>query len=234
MAWYNYSLALLIISIPLSANARYLDQPKENYKESTSVVQRLYDSTMKASSTMAGAPNATTRGTDAPRLKIAPNAIDRTSKEILDFSDDIGGARQAFKTEKNGLPRRPLKLISEKQSKKIEPVIITEKKPAKLVPVKKEIKLKSKMIHTLNKGKSPIPTHNNFNAQKTNHTLNKDKNVIPTHSNFNAQRAKSTYSKKANQPVIHENNSNDFLYRKIDQSKTLTTPSIGQHSMPRH
>lgn len=117
MALTRISLALLAVCLPVSAQAAitYKEPPKSSYPETTSVVQRVWNSAMDASSSMAGVPNGHRRGTEKERLKNQPMALERAATATLDASNSLGGARQAFNTE-GDLPRRSLKTMNEKLS----------------------------------------------------------------------------------------------------------------------
>lgn len=230
MAWYRASLALIALCLPVTAHASadYLAPSADNYPESTSVVQRAFDATMKAASTTAGAPNGTTRGMDAPRLKIAPNAIDRAATKTLDYVDDIGGVRQAYITEQNGLPRRPLLTLPEKlRAKNMKPIVIkaAEKKAliAKPMTTTSPISIMPEKNYSFsNSAELEMDTPVISAAPTASITEQKNPIIISTKKMAPSQEM-------VDQPhVTPSKRRPGFLYREIDQSKTLTTPELGQ------
>ena len=201
---------------------------------------------MQTVSTIAGAPNATTRGDkNAPRLKIKPTAADRAAKDILDFTADVGGARGAYKSEKPGFPRHPIVTLSEhNRAKNPAPIVINNTKqapinitapapvfaPVNTPPTKLAPALKSISITTA----KPAPTMEviptlepiNITTESSAPVINTDNGPLTMGSAIEEPITQIVQESVENEDV------NSFFYNPIDQSETLTTPIIGNTSKP--
>ncbi len=186
---------------------------------STSVVQRAYDATMRGATTMAGAPNAIDRGNDdAERLRVAPNAIDRAAKGVLNATADVGGANKAFATETEKYPRhvmesnyfrnRPLKLGKQGKTLPLAPV------PGGTVSSTMPISGQPPVIYDASAPAAPAPYASSMSAAVSPPTPGPAVSVM-------AQPATAAQSS----PILPVSG-DTFVYRKIDQSKTLTTPHL--------
>lgn len=241
MAWYRVSMALIAICLPVSAQAaiEFDNVSAEKYPESTSVVQRLYDDAMQASSTLAGAPNATARSTQTKRLKIAPNAIDRNAKAFMDFTADIGGARKAFATEKNGMPRHTLETLSQRMKAPKTPILLDKSAPEIVInsaapkiiidPPQMEKPVIADQMPNVQINAPAMDLTNNAKAAPKEMTSlpmigmeppAQDPIIVGTALNPNAMMIE--------EPKQEPTRDLGFMFRKIDQNETLTTPLVGQ------
>ena len=199
MACKRALLTLLAICLPVSAYAlpTYKEPPASNYPESTSAVQRTFDQAMQDSSTLAGVPNATSRGYDnRPKLKAVPNALDRMGKDFTNFADDVGGARQSMDTKKGDFPRRTLKTYS------VDPgpdMIIPQTAISVNDPVYEDV-----IIPPTNSRSVTRPTSRPVSTTAPVPTMSYEEPVITSNGDGKT----------------------GFMYRKIDQRRALTTPAI--------
>ena len=232
-AWSRLPLILVALCLPATAYAlpTYKEPPVSAYPESTSTVQRIYDEIKQRASTVAGAPNAPSRGTDAPRLRVAPNAIDSTTQKVLSELDDVGGARQAYKTEQKGLPRRTYKTVNEILAEKR-----TSSAPQIIDDAQKEIPAAPQIIDGAQKEISGAPQI--IEGKALQPIQLKTPPQIPTLPTILRTarpliKGSAIPSAPAQIPVIRsapQTHRSGFMFRSIDQGETLTTPMLGGSS----
>lgn len=232
MAWSRASLLLLALTIPTTAQAlpTYKEPAPEAYKESTSVIQRAWDDVMQTVSTIAGAPNATTRDDkDAPRLKIKPTAADRAAKDTLDFAADVGGARGAYKSEEPGFPRRPLITLSERNTASNPAPIVINNTTAQPISIQATVPIQAPTSAPINiTAAQPAPTLEpiNITTEPSAPVINTNNGPLIMGSAMEEPVTQDVQKAVENEEV------NSFFYNQIDQSKTLTTPMIGNSEKP--
>ena len=104
------TLALLALLIPATAQAAELNLPQK--ASGTTMIDRglngvenEYDTLIRLATIGAGAPNATTRWTDAPKVRLVPNAADRLSNSALNWAALRSGGGSLNVTSKDAMPR---------------------------------------------------------------------------------------------------------------------------------
>lgn len=187
--------------------AVYIDPPS-----SKTAVERAYDESMRLSTIGAGAPNATTRGTNAPRVRNVPNMADRITTDMLKDAGDLAGQSQINASARSGYPRRTLvtsrdkdvRAASHYRGQPLSSLSAQASAPTPLTnlgTVSDPYRVAPPIIYGPN---DPIPV------------------AAPT--------VPVTTPATEPVPVVNAQPKEVFTYQKIDQSSSMTTPRIGPPS----
>jgi len=197
--------------------ALYKGDPTPNQPAST-MFERTYDETMRLSSIGAGAPNATTRGTNAPVLRNVPNMADRLTTKTLDLAGEVGGQGQTYATAKPGTPRYAM--VTPRERDKMAASHYRGQPLSNLAASDQPI-----AVPTMTAGASvaaqPMPLTSNNGATPYSSAppvIYGPNDVVPPDMTAPATAAPSAPTKMP--PP-------SFTYRKVDQSNGMTTPRLG-------
>jgi uncharacterized protein YhjY with autotransporter beta-barrel domain len=204
----------------LRSPALYREGEPELAEHSTSVVQRTYDKSMHHASAAAGQANDQRRetyygGRDFPKQQVTPNAVDRNAQRLLRWSGETGGAAHAYDTATDKLPRRRLVTLSEKEQKAISSY------PGQ--PLASQLNYNDRAQPS----QTPVPLSTTppviYGAGEEPKDIALPPPVsAPSPVIYGAGEEPVVAPPAPSAPV-----ETPFIYRKIDQTKTLTTPRLG-------
>ncbi|MGE4351341.1 MAG: autotransporter outer membrane beta-barrel domain-containing protein [Bdellovibrionales bacterium] len=187
---------------------------------------KAYDKVMGLVTIGAGAPNENHRESDEPRVRIVPNMADRAATNVLNATGDLAGQNQVWATATGGMPRR---IIADTYKGTPAPSHYYRGQPLAMA----EAETQSAPIPLATAQNAPIPltatTPQITVTQPANDPYHPAKPVIyGPNDPIPAQEPLI----KTIEDIPSPPSSQDipFTYQKIDQSKGLTTPILGNPS----
>jgi len=180
--------------------------PEADQAPNPTLAEKGYNETMRLSSIGAGAPNATTRYSDTAKVRNIPNLADRTASSALKIAGDAGGQSHINDSATAEYPRRAVVRMNENDQRANA---LYRGQPLGQLAA--------------NGGAAPVPLAPVAPAQPLSVYNGVPPMIFDTgHEPASLSDAAPVPAAAPVQPV--------FKYKKIDQSKTLTTPMIGSPS----
>ncbi|MDD3182502.1 MAG: autotransporter outer membrane beta-barrel domain-containing protein [Alphaproteobacteria bacterium] len=208
--------------------ALYKDAPTE--PTHPYAIERAYDATMGLITTGAGAPNENHRDLDEPRVRLVPNMADRAAAKALNIAGDLGGQGQVWATATNGMPRRVAVTLSESNRDAAahyrgQPLSnLTTNDQIVILPV-------TTRAQPIYASHEPIPliiepprtVGSPMGESLNGPPLGESLNNVPPPVIYGPDDVVPTQEAVPQAPARPA----PFVYRKLDQSKSLTTPQLG-------
>ena len=217
--------------------ALYKDMPTQTPPYNPNMAERAYDETMRRVTIGAGAPNEYERELEPKsRLRIVPNMADRVTTKALAFAGDAGGQSQVAATAIGGMPRRTAVLAREAdraaaRSYRGQPL-------SSVAAYNQEIPVPATMQPSAPSSlQQPTPLTGSAGPMVMASPA-PAVDVAPMSASkpvIYGPGETPSYSNEVKAPSVPLPQASDapFVYKKLDQGSTLTTPHLGSPSRAR-
>lgn len=190
--------------------------------------------------------DTTDRNLDRTRFQPVPEKLDQATTATLDYAGDLGGQGRAMATARNGMPRHVATTLSETQAQETQPqryrgqplsTVTTHSQPIQIYPPI-SVQTVGAPIQLTRSAQSPARPISapplTVIETPYNDPLNPPPPVIYGPDDPIPEEQQTT-SKEQKEPEAAPTAQKDesFAYQPVDQSKTLTTPRLGDTSTSR-